>query len=222
VGTLAALDHRAMTGDGQHVDLSQVEAVAAHTGASLLEVAAGHAVVPRGNRHPAMAPHGVFPCRGHERRIAIAVAPDEAWRALCGVMGRPDLAAHARFAAARDRKARENELETLVSAWTRERDAHPLMAELQAHGIAAGVVQDARDLVVGDPHLRARGYWEVAEHPVVGAFAHEGVVARLSDTPGRVWQAAPTLGQHTNAILTDLLGLTDEQITRYATEGVLE
>jgi crotonobetainyl-CoA:carnitine CoA-transferase CaiB-like acyl-CoA transferase len=76
--------------------------------------------------------------------------------------------------------------------------------------------------VENDPHLRARGYWERVEHPVAGAFDHEGVVARLSDTPGSVWQAAPTLGQHTRAILAGLLGLTDAEVAHYATEGALE
>ena len=222
IGALAALEHRAATGEGQHVDLSQVEAVAAHTGTSLLEVATGLPVEPHGNSHPAMAPHGVFPCRGDERWIAIAITSDEAWCALCAVMGRAALATDARFATATDRKQHEEALEVIIGAWTRARDAHALMEELQAHGIAAGVVQDARDLVENDPHLRARGYWERAEHPVAGAFDHEGVVARLSDTPGRVWHAAPTLGQHTRAILTDVLGLTDTEIAAYAAEGALE
>jgi crotonobetainyl-CoA:carnitine CoA-transferase CaiB-like acyl-CoA transferase len=222
IGALAALDHRAATGQGQHVDLSQVEAVAAHTGTSLLEVATGLPVEPRGNRHPTMAPHGAFPCRGDDRWIAIAITSDEVWRAFCAVMGRPALATDARFATAPDRKQHEDALEVIVGAWTRERDAGALMGELQAHGIAVGVVQDARDLVENDPHLRARGYWERVEHPVAGLFDHEGVVARLSETPGAVWQAAPTLGQHTRTILTDLLGLTDMDIEHYAREGALE
>ena len=137
-------------------------------------------------------------------------------------MGRAALAMDARFATTSDRKKHEDALDVIIGAWTRARDAYALMEELQAHGIAAGVVQDARDLVENDPHLRARGYWERAEHPVAGAFDHEGVVARLSDTPGRVWHAAPTLGQHTRAILTDVLGLTDTEIAAYAAEGALE
>src|SRR5207253_4861209 len=101
----------------------------------------------------------------------------------CAVMGRAALATDARFATTTDRKTHEAVLDVIIGAWTRGRDAHALMEELQAHGIAAGVVQDARDLVENDPHLRARGYWDRVEHPVAGAFDHEGVVARLSDTP---------------------------------------
>lgn len=221
-GALAALEHRAATGEGQHIDLSQVEAVAAHTGTSLLEAAAGGAREPRGNRHPTMAPHGVFRCRGDDRWIAIAVTGDDAWRALCAAIGRADLAADPRLATAGGRKAHEDAIDDAVEAWTRERDAHALMEALQARGVAAGAVQDARDLVDGDPHLRARGYWETVEHPVIGAFPHEGVVARLAGTPGRVWHPAPTLGQHTRAILGELLGLDEAEITRHEKEGVLE
>jgi crotonobetainyl-CoA:carnitine CoA-transferase CaiB-like acyl-CoA transferase len=218
IGTLAALEHRAATGEGQHVDLSQVEAVASHIGASVMERAAE----PRGNRHPTTAPHGVFPCAGDDRWIAIASESDDTWHALCAAMGQPALARDARFATAALRKEHEDALDALVGAWTREHDAHAVMATLQARGVAAGVVQDARDLVERDAHLRARGYWQRVEHPVVGAFDHEGVIARLSDTPGRVWHAAPTLGQHTRAVLTKLLGLGDDEIARYAKEGVLE
>src|SRR6266536_1637619 len=120
VGTLAALEHREATGEGQHVDLSQVEAVAAHTGTSLLEAAAGHVPEARGNRHPTMAPHGAFHCRGDDRWIAIAVTTDDAWRALCAVMGRADLAADSRLATAAGRKAHEDEIDALVDAWTRD------------------------------------------------------------------------------------------------------
>jgi crotonobetainyl-CoA:carnitine CoA-transferase CaiB-like acyl-CoA transferase len=222
LGTLAALEHRDATGEGQHVDLSQVEAVATHTGTSLLEVAAGHVVGARGNRHHTMVPHGAFRCRGDDRWLAIAVATDDEWRALCTTMGCAELAADARFATAAGRKLHEDLVEEYVAGWTRDRDAHTAMGELQGKGIAAGVVADARDLVEGDPHLRARGYFERVAHPVVGEFLHEGVVPRLSDTPGRVWHAAPTLGQHTRAILADVLGLTDAEITRGEKEGLYE
>jgi crotonobetainyl-CoA:carnitine CoA-transferase CaiB-like acyl-CoA transferase len=223
LGALAALEHRDATGRGQHVDLSQVEAVAAHLGTSLLEVtAAGRCPEPWGNRHPAMAPHGAFPCRGEDRWCTIAVASDAAWQALCGLMGRPDLAAAPQLARASGRKAHEDALEAAVAAWTREQDADALMGRCQAAGVAAGVVQDARDLVERDPQLRARGFYETATHPVVGAILHEGVVARLSETPGRVWHAAPRLGEHTREVLGGLLGLGEAELDRLAAAGVLE
>ncbi len=223
LGTLAALEHRDATGRGQHVDLSQVEAVAAHLGTAVLEVtAAGRRPTPWGNRHPAMAPHGAFPSRGEDRWCAIAVEDDAQWRVLCAVLGRPALADDPRFGTLAARKAHEGALEAEVVAWTRQHDAEAVMARCQAAGVPAGVVQDARDLVERDPQLRARGFYEPATHPVAGSFLHEGVVARLSETPGRVWHAAPRLGEHTREVLTSLLGLSDAEIDGYAVAGVLE
>jgi len=223
LGALAALEHRDATGRGQHVDLSQVEAVAAHLGTAVLEVtAAGLEPEPWGNRHPAMAPHGAFPCEGEDRWCAIAVEDERQWRALCGVMGRPALADDPRVATAAARKRDEDALEAEVAAWTRRHAAEAVMARCQAAGVPAGVVQDARDLVERDPQLRARGFYVTATHPVVGAFLHEGVVARLGDTPGGVWCAAPRLGEHTREVLGGLLGLGDAALDRYAAAGVLE
>jgi crotonobetainyl-CoA:carnitine CoA-transferase CaiB-like acyl-CoA transferase len=223
VGALAALEYRDATGRGQHVDLSQVEAVASHLGTTVLEVTAtGGAPGPRGNRHPAMAPHGAFPCRGDDRWVAIAVVDDARWRALCGLMDRPDLAADARCATLAGRQAREEAIEGDVAAWTRQLDAEDVMVRCQAVGIAAGVVQDARDLVEGDPQLRARGFYQPVAHPVVGTFLHEGVVPRLADTPGAIWHAAPRLGEHTRDVLREWLGLGDGEADRLAREGVLE
>lgn len=223
LATLAALEYRDATGRGQHVDLSQVEAVAAHLGTSVLEAtAAGLPSRCAGNRHPGMAPHGAFPCRGADSWCAIAVETESQWRALCAAMDRPGLADDPRFATLEARKANEETLESLIGEWTRRRDAETVMTRLQAAAVPAGVVQDARDLVERDSHLRARGFYEPADHPVVGVFPHEGVVARLGETPGRVWHAAPRLGEHTREILGALLGVSAADIVRYEAAGVLE
>ncbi len=223
LATLAALERRDATGRGQHVDLAQVEAVVSHMGTSVLEVTTGGASSgPLGNRHPAMAPHGVFPTAGQDRWCAIAVRSDDDWQALCRVLGRPELADDPRFAAVERRRANAEALDALLAGWTREHDADTLMARLQAAGVPAGVVQDGRDLVERDPHLRARGFYVTLGHPQAGIFAHEGVVPRLEDTPGGVVTPAPCLGEHTDAVLCDLLGLGDTDLARYRMLGVLE
>jgi crotonobetainyl-CoA:carnitine CoA-transferase CaiB-like acyl-CoA transferase len=223
LGVLAALEHRDATGRGQHVDLSQVEAVAAQLGTAVLEAtAAGRRPEPWGNRHPGMAPHGAFPCQGADRWCAIAVADAEQWRALCAAMARPGLAADPRFATLAARKTHEDLLDAEIASLTRQHAAEAVMARCQAAGVPAGVVQDARDLVECDPQLRARGFYESATHPVAGTFLHEGVVARLAATPGHVWHAAPRLGEHTRELLTGLLELSDAEVDRYLAAGVLE
>jgi crotonobetainyl-CoA:carnitine CoA-transferase CaiB-like acyl-CoA transferase len=223
LGALAALEYRDATGRGQHVDLSQVEAVASHLGTSVLELSAtGCRPAPQGNRHPAMAPHGAFRCRGEDRWVALAVADDAGWRALCGLMERPDLAADARYATLAGRQAHADALEREVAAWTGRLDAEDAMARCQAAGIPAGVVQDARDLVEGDPQLRARGFYQPVAHPAAGTFLHEGVVPRLADTPGAIWHAAPRLGEHTRDVLRDWLGLGEGEMDKLAGDGVLQ
>lgn len=223
LATLAALEWRDATGRGQHVDLSQVEAVASHLGTGVLEVAAGGASPgPRGNRHRTMAPHGVFPCRGEDRWVAITVATDAEWQAVCETLGHPEAADDPRFATAAARKANEAACEALVATWTRDEDREGLAARLQVAGVPAGAVQDGRDLVEDDPQLRARGFYVPLCHPVAGTFRHEGVVPRLLSTPGRLGAPAPRLGEHTREVLRDVLGLDDAEIERHRALGVLE
>ncbi len=137
-------------------------------------------------------------------------------------MGRFDLAADPRLATLAGRQAHETALEAEVARWTRGLPAEAVMERCQAAGVAAGVVQDARELVEADPQLRARGFYRPATHPVAGTFLHEGVVPRLAETPGAIRHAAPRLGEHTRAVLGGLLGLGDAEIDRYAAAGVLE
>jgi len=223
LATVAALEWRDLTGRGQHVDLSQVEAVAAHLGASVLEVAGGGPPrPPRGNRRPGMVPHGVFPCRGEDRWCALAVATDDEWRALCAALGDPAAGADPRFATAAQRAAHEDACEAQVAAWTRALDAATVAERLQAAGVAAGAVQDGRNLVEDDPHLRARGFYVPLAHPRTGTALHEGVVPRLLGTPGRLAAPAPCLGEHTVPVLRELLGLDDAEIGRHRALGVLE
>ena len=109
----------------------------------------------------------------------------------------------------------------LDEAWTRARPAEAVAEALQARGIAAGAVQDGRDLVEHDPQLRARGFYPVVEHPRVGAFVHEGVPIELSVTPGAVWTAAPLLGADTDEVLASLAGYSIADIAKLRDAGVL-
>jgi crotonobetainyl-CoA:carnitine CoA-transferase CaiB-like acyl-CoA transferase len=222
-GTLEALDRRDRTGEGREIDLSQLEAMASHTGTALLESECG---IPSlsydGNRHPRMAPHRAYPSAGEDRWVAIAVATDDEWRSLCSATGRRDLADDARFATLPDRKANEDELDAVVGEWTRGR-SHVEAAELlQSAGVAAAPVEDGRDLVDGDEHLRARGFYVELAHPAAGPTVHEGVAVRLGATPGGVVRPAPLLGEHTAEVLTELLGMSQSEIDDLVAAGVLE
>ncbi len=127
-------------------------------------------------------------------------------------MGAPAWAQEARFASNAARVAHEDELDAHIEAWTRERDAYDVMMALQAAGVPAGVVQGAADKQERDPQLRARGFYQQADHPVLGRHAFEGMPVTASRTPWRLRHAAPLLGEHTEAVYCELLGLSRERL----------
>ncbi|MGW2257475.1 CoA transferase [Streptomyces sp. NPDC001780] len=217
LATVAALEHRAETGRGQHIDLSQLEAIAAHMGTSLLTSSRA----PIGNAHPVWSPQGVYRCLGADRWLAVSVRSDEEWAALCDVLGRPELSADARLSTAERRRRASALVDGVLGEWARGLSADLAAELLQERGVPAGAVQDGRELVEHDPQLRARGFYVRAEHPVAGAFLHEGVPIRLTRTPGGVRRAAPVLGADTDEVLRDVAGISPERLRRLHEEGVL-
>ena len=229
VAMLAALRHRERTGEGQLVEMPQIESVVNALAPAILDRTANGAVQTRaGNRSPVAAPHGAFRCAdedggdGAEERWAVVACRDDGeWRALCEALGHADAAADPRFATHEARKTNEDALEALVGEWTRDRRAEDVMAALQARGVPAGVVQNARDMLERDPHLRARGYYQYLDHAETGRSAYEGVIARLGATPGRHRAPAPLFGEHTEDVCRHILGLDGDEIADLLAEGVL-
>ncbi len=212
VAVLAALDHRARTGEGQAIDLSQYEAAAATLGVELLEHAVTGAEPPRtGNRSRGAAPEGVYRCAGEDRWCALTIADDEAWRALCRVLGRADWASDPRLATRAGRLAQADTLDVGIEAWMAARPAEEAMARLQAEGVAAGVVQTAADLA-RDPQLAARGFYEEVEHLAAGRAVVTGVPLGLTGTPGRSGRAGGRVGEDNEWVLAGLLGLSRDEL----------
>ncbi len=212
VAVLAALLHRARTGEGQFIDLSQLETTVAVLGEGILEQVFTGQPPPRcGNRDPQMAPHGVFPCAGEQRWVALAARDDDDWRRLAAAMGMPELAADPRFASLAARKANETALEALIAEWTRTKRAEDVVALLQRAGVPAFVSMANRDLAE-DAHLNQNGFFVRLEHPEVGTKLHVGVPWRMSDTPCTVQRPAPCLGQHTEEVLSRILGYSADRI----------
>jgi len=221
VAVLAALLHRARTGRGQYIDLSQWETSMAVLPEAILEQTMTGVPPPRdGNRDPHMAPHGVFPAAGEDRWVAITIEDDEAWRRFARLVGGAALADDPRFATLGARKQHEDELEELVTAWSVTREPQDVVATLQDAGIAAFVSATNQDLAE-DPHLAARGFPVTFEHPEVGAMMHLGVPWRMSSSDSRVRRAAPCLGANTEQVLRDVCGLPPDEIERLRGAGVL-
>lgn len=216
---LGAIDHRDRTGDGQHIDLSQAEASMAFLTPALLDYGVNGTIAERpGNRHPTMTPHGVFPVAGDDKWITLVCQDDQQWQALCREAGFGDELAALDTEA---RRAREDEIESMISAWTVERDGARLETALQAVGVAAHRAQNSADLVA-DEQLRHRGHFVEAVHDEHGTMWVEGSRFRLSRTPANVTSAGPTLGQHTFDVLQGILGYDDERLGEVAAAGVLE
>jgi benzylsuccinate CoA-transferase BbsF subunit len=217
---LAALLHRARTGEGQYIDLSQWETSVAVLGEGLMEQVMNGAPPRMGNRDPYMAPHGLFRCQGDDRWVSIAIANEEEWHGLGAGMGRPELATDPRFASQAARKRHEDELESVISAWTETLTAEEVAARLQAAGVAAFPALTNKELAM-DPHLRNRGYFVELPHPEVGIRQHAGAPWVFSDTPCQVRRPAPCLDQDTDEVMQRVLGYSATEVAALRARGVL-
>lgn len=219
---LAALWHRARTGEGQYIDLSQWETSVAVLGEGVMEQVMNGAPSPRiGNRDPYMAPHGLYRCQGDDRWVSIVVANEEEWQQLCKGIGQPGLATDSRFATLEARKKNEDELESIISAWTKTLTAEEATARLQAVRVAAFPAVTNKELAE-DSHLHQRGFFAELSHPEVGTRQHAGVPWIFSDTPCQVRHPAPCLGQDTDDVMQRVLGYSVEDVAALRARGVLE
>jgi crotonobetainyl-CoA:carnitine CoA-transferase CaiB-like acyl-CoA transferase len=168
-----------------------------------------------GNRHPTMAPYGVFPCKGGDDYwLALAVDSDESFQALCREMGQPELASDARFADTVSRYDQQDDLHPLIAAWTAQHDQRDLMHRLQAAGVMAMMVYNQGEMF-DDPHLAERGFFVEWDAPAVGRKRYAGPMAHFETMPLAPPRGpAPTLGQHNREVFQGMLGLSDEEYQR--------
>jgi benzylsuccinate CoA-transferase BbsF subunit len=219
---LAALNYRRRTGCGQYIDLAQTEPTVALLGTAIVDYAVNGRIAERqGNSHPAWAPHGVYPCLGDDRWIAVAVQDDAQWSRLAGVLAL-EPTRRAAWAHSEARETHRSTIDEWLTAETRLREPFDLMRQLQDAGVPAGVVQNAGDLIERDPQLAHRQHWQYLEHPEMGRSIYNNVPIKLSRTPGQLSRPAPMLGQHTEEICTSLLGLTTDEVARFAADKVFE
>ncbi len=172
----------------------------------------------RGNRHASMAPHGVYPCTD-DGWLAITVATDAEFEALCAVIGRPELVDDERFADVVSRHHYQDELDEIISTWTRERAHRDAAGQLQAAGVAAMPVLTIPELMA-DPHLAERGFWEEVTHREAGTWTMDGPAWPFSRTPAHVRLPSPCFAEHNDYVLRDLLGLSEDDVAALERDGV--
>lgn len=216
--TLVALFHSRRTGEGQAIDGSMVEAAAGYLGEVLLDAALGGEQTPVGNGDLDHAPHGVYPCAGEDRWIALAVDSDEMWERLVALSGSETLADPA-FDRHRDRVANTEKLDEALTLWTCSREAENLMERLQAAGIAAAVVRSATE-VMACRHLEQRAWFRRIEHLDVGEKRYAGHSWRIDGLAERTDLPPPRLGEHSRELLAERLGLSNAEIDDLFERGV--
>jgi benzylsuccinate CoA-transferase BbsF subunit len=217
---LAALYHRAQTGEGQFIDYSQCEGVTSLNGDVLLGYEMTSQVPERmGNAHPVYAPHNVYRCWGVDRWVALEIHSDEEFAVLAEVIGQPELAKDRRFATMAARKKNEAELDKTIGDWVRLRDRDWMVNEFCKAGLAAAPSRDGQDLYA-DPHLRARSAFVTVDHPEIGQLELVGVPWKMSDSEA-VLNRAPMLGEHNDYVLRKLLGLSRKEINALRKQEVI-
>ena len=219
---IAALLYKRRTGKGQLIDVSQLEAAIQFLAPSVLEYTANGKVSNRtGNSSSSAVPHGVYPCKGEDRWCALAVFGDDEWRSFCQVVGKPEWLTATKFATFLARKRNEAELNDLIGQWTQAYTAEEVMSKLQRAGITSGVVANAADLY-SDPQLKHRKHFRLLKHKELGDFSYAGEPSILSETPYSIDRPSPCLGEHTEKVCAEILGMSDDEFVELLTEGVFE
>ncbi|MCC6765055.1 MAG: CoA transferase [Deltaproteobacteria bacterium] len=222
VAVLAALAHRDRTGEGQYVNVAQLEATVAAIGDVVAEVATTGRVPGRaGNRAAHAAPHGCYRCSGDDRWCAIAVESEDAWRRFCAAVGHAEWRDDARFADAAARVANVEALDALVEGWTRSRDARAVMDALRAAGVAAGVVRTIAE-IAADAQLAARGFFETLRHLTRGEVVATGVPLGLTDPRPRTGVTGQAIGSDHQYVFGEILGMSPQAIAAAVLRGAIE
>jgi len=221
IGVLtAALDYRRRTGRGQNIDISQIECLANVFGPWYMDAHVNARRPQRhGNRNPYAAPHGVYECAGDDQWVAITVMTEDNWKDFCELTAIVETSDH-RFNTLEMRKKNEDELDALITVWTKKRDNREIMTLLQSLCIPAGCVYDLADVMERDPQVRHRGLFVPVDHPGIGVLNERRLPFRLSETPEEL-QSSPIMGEHTEYFLQDVLNMEDEEIVDLVANGVL-
>jgi crotonobetainyl-CoA:carnitine CoA-transferase CaiB-like acyl-CoA transferase len=218
---VAALINRRRTNEGIHIDLSQVEGLISFNADSILDFTMNGRIRERiGNRDLSMVPHGCYRCKGEDRWVTIAILDDIAWDKFITALGSPVWSREERFGTKINRLDNQDELDRLIENWTLTREPYEIMYLLQQVGIPAGPVLDAKQLI-DEPHLNARGFFEITKHPVAGSHPEISAFALFSKTPIHIRMPAPCLGEHNEFVFGQILGMSADRIEELENRGII-
>ncbi len=223
IALMAALEYRRRTGKGQYIDMSQYESGIHFLAPLVLDYEVNKRISGRaGNKCDYAAPHNAYRCTGQDRWCAIAVFSDDEWRKCSAAMGQPELGDDARFSTLTARKRNEEELDSLINAWTTSQKAENVMKAMQDAGVAAGVVQTGEDVLDKDPQLKHRGLFAELEYPGIGKYRAQTGTHFLMSKYQVEMKPAPTMGQHNEYVMKDILGMPAAEYDLLVKEGVID
>ena len=214
-----ALYRREETGRGQRIDLSQAEALVNMIGEALLEYSLNGTIATTvGNTSSIASPHGVYPCRGEDRWISIAVRDEREWAGLCGAANGASWVNDGRFSDLSGRLSERQALDGLIAEWTASQDAWELADRLQQAGVPAAAVTLNSDVLALD-EVPSPDFWHRLDHPYLDMFP--GAAARIDGRTPEITQLPPDLGAHTDEILSELLGKSPEELAGLRARDVI-
>ena len=221
VAIMTALHHRSQTGEGQFIDLALTEGPICQIGEHIAAYSrTGHQPLRAGNSHPVHAPYGVYPAAGDDNWVAICVQSDAEWRELCRLMNRPELALDPKFSEESVRRANRDEADSIVSEWSRTLDGEQIASEAQSLGIAAGRVAKNWQMLE-DVHLNAREFFVDLDEPDVGRKKYPGQAIMMDGLRKSDWMPSARLGEHSEHIARDILGMSPRQIEQLESNGTI-
>lgn len=236
---LMAIYHLNRTGEGQYIDVSQVESGIPLTGATILDYTVNGRKTnqpgfPPGNwsispgkqihafRGETGAPYNVYPCKGKGMNdfCVISVITDEQWKQFKKALGNPEWAEKPYFDTANGRIDHQEELDTNISQWTIQYDKCEVMELLQGYGVPSGAVQSPEDRMEYDPQAKHRNIFPTLEHPLLGSHRFEGIPFQMSEAEPVLVEHWPFLGQDNDYVLGELLGLSKAEIQDLEERGI--
>lgn len=223
IAILAALEHRDRCGQGQYIDLSEYEAVCTAIGPALIDAYFNnYQILPPGNdaEHRPAAPYGCYKCSGEDRWCVITVFTEDEWQSLCSLLGNPDWTKAHKFSSLAGRMKHKAILDRHIGEWTAGQTAEQVVDRLQRAGIAAGVVQNAEDLVK-DPQLTARNFFASLNHPVLGEIKSDTYPVKFKKSRQAAWKASPLLGEANQYVFEELIGMQKTTIQSYIERGII-
>jgi benzylsuccinate CoA-transferase BbsF subunit len=220
---ISALRYRNKTGKGQFIEVAQTESAISVIAMAVMDMANNDRLQTRtGNWVSYAAPHGAYPCKGEDKWCVISCSDDKQWLNFLKASRLSHLEEHDRFQVFTNRLKYADELNQIIAEWTQQQTAEDVMKLLQENEVPAGIVQSSQDLIDHDPHMKFRNHFVKLDHPEMGLSIYNNSPFKLSETPNSLRKSAPLLGEDTEYVCKEIIGLTDEEIQNYKEGNVFQ